>query len=136
MGMMVLLMLRMMMARWYASCLTGEWNAAEGYANVRQPAGRRRARRAARRAAGSAARRTARAATGRAKIAGGEVRILAPLGSHVFGLAPPSPSGGRARGLLASLAHRGALLVLLLLTAILRTRDTRRSASLRTLDAL
>lgn len=66
----------------------------------------------------------------------GEARILAPLGSHVLGPAPPSPPGGGARGLLASLAHRGALLVLLLLTGVLRSLYTCGRARLTTLDSL
>lgn len=85
------------------------------YANVRQPAGR-----------------TAR----RGQVGAGEVRILAPLGSHVLGPAPPSPPGGGARGLLASLAHRGALLVLLLLTGILRSLYTLRRSPLTALNSL
>lgn len=85
------------------------------YANVRQPAGW-----------------TAR----RGKVGAGVVRVLAPLGSHILGPAPPSPSGGRARGLLASLAHRGALLVLLLLTGILRSLYTCRCPTLSTLYSL
>lgn len=85
------------------------------YADVRQPAGR---------------------ATGRGQVRAGEVGVLAPLGSHVLGPAPPSPPGRGARGLLASLAHRRALLVLLLLTGILIPLYTRRCAALTALHTL
>lgn len=72
----------------------------------------------------------------RGQVGAGEARVLAPLGSHVLGPAPPSPPGGGARGLLASLAHRGALLILLLLTGILRSLYTCCRTSLTTLHSL
>jgi len=115
------MLLRMMMARCYCCCCrqTGLTSQPREHADVRRQSANR-----------------GTSCGGQIGGGSGEARILAPLGSHVLGPAPPSPPGGGARGLLASLAHCGALLVLLLLTGVLRSLNTCSCTRLTSLHSL